>query len=163
MYPLWAKEIRKVHLFFYSLFCGSYFLLDLFLCISFSHSEPNIATAAWRRSRRKVITEQRTASSRFTFLWPWLLFQLISPYICNEALYQFSNWGWDHTNKNTLWIKSVFWSLPLTYWKIKSFEVLWLQFSPAHLSHYVSSVTVRDVYIIDMQIGVPFRAGDVIF
>ncbi|KAH0744855.1 hypothetical protein KY290_032848 [Solanum tuberosum] len=31
--------------------------------LSFSHSEPNIATAAWRRSRRKVITEQRTASS----------------------------------------------------------------------------------------------------
>ncbi|XP_009623887.1 probable serine/threonine-protein kinase SIS8 isoform X1 [Nicotiana tomentosiformis] len=31
--------------------------------LSLSHSEPNIATAAWRRSRRKVITEQRTASS----------------------------------------------------------------------------------------------------
>ncbi|CAN4103230.1 unnamed protein product [Withania somnifera] len=31
--------------------------------LSFSHSEPNIATAAWRRSRRKIITEQRTASS----------------------------------------------------------------------------------------------------
>ncbi|XP_010522101.1 PREDICTED: serine/threonine-protein kinase EDR1 isoform X2 [Tarenaya hassleriana] len=28
-----------------------------------SHSEPNIATAFWRRSRRKVIAEQRTASS----------------------------------------------------------------------------------------------------
>lgn len=31
--------------------------------ISLSHSEPNIATAFWRRSRRKVIVEQRTASS----------------------------------------------------------------------------------------------------
>ncbi|KAG5140185.1 hypothetical protein JHK84_033953 [Glycine max] len=30
---------------------------------SFSHSEPNIATAFGRRSRRKVIAEQRTASS----------------------------------------------------------------------------------------------------
>nr|VDC79785.1 unnamed protein product [Brassica rapa] len=28
-----------------------------------SHSEPNIATVFWRRSRRKVIAEQRTASS----------------------------------------------------------------------------------------------------
>lgn len=34
-----------------------------------SHSEPNIATVFWRRSRRKVIAEQRTASSRF-FLAP---------------------------------------------------------------------------------------------
>ncbi|GKV17157.1 hypothetical protein SLEP1_g27693 [Rubroshorea leprosula] len=31
--------------------------------LSLSHSEPNIATAFWRRSRRKVIVEQRTASS----------------------------------------------------------------------------------------------------
>ncbi|KAH9791337.1 protein kinase domain-containing protein [Citrus sinensis] len=31
--------------------------------LSFSHSEPNIATTFWRRSRRKVIAEQRTASS----------------------------------------------------------------------------------------------------
>lgn len=30
---------------------------------SLSHSEPNIATTFWRRSRRKVIAEQRTASS----------------------------------------------------------------------------------------------------
>lgn len=59
------SECSSVFLLF--LFCGSYFLLDLFLCISFSHSEPNIATAAWRRSRRKVITEQRTASSRLLF------------------------------------------------------------------------------------------------
>ncbi|KAF9593657.1 hypothetical protein IFM89_024474, partial [Coptis chinensis] len=28
-----------------------------------SHSEPNIANTFWRRSRRKVIAEQRTASS----------------------------------------------------------------------------------------------------
>ncbi|GMP67493.1 hypothetical protein CsSME_00027458 [Camellia sinensis var. sinensis] len=33
--------------------------------LSLSHSEPNIATTFWRRSRRKVIAEQRTASSRF--------------------------------------------------------------------------------------------------
>ncbi|CAI0461100.1 unnamed protein product [Linum tenue] len=32
-------------------------------CLSLSHSEPNIATAFWRRSRKKVIAEQRTASS----------------------------------------------------------------------------------------------------
>ncbi|TXG55032.1 hypothetical protein EZV62_020288 [Acer yangbiense] len=32
--------------------------------LSLSHSEPNIATTFWRRSRRKVIAEQRTASSR---------------------------------------------------------------------------------------------------
>ncbi|KAM1166407.1 hypothetical protein ACFX13_026265 [Malus domestica] len=31
--------------------------------LSFSHSEPNIATTFWRRSRRKAIAEQRTASS----------------------------------------------------------------------------------------------------
>ncbi|KAJ9147114.1 hypothetical protein P3X46_029312 [Hevea brasiliensis] len=31
--------------------------------LSLSHSEPNIATTFWRRSRKKVITEQRTASS----------------------------------------------------------------------------------------------------
>ncbi|XP_022750799.1 serine/threonine-protein kinase EDR1-like isoform X2 [Durio zibethinus] len=31
--------------------------------LSLSHSEPNITTAFWRRSRRKVIAEQRTASS----------------------------------------------------------------------------------------------------
>lgn len=31
--------------------------------LSLSHSEPNIATTFWRRSRRKVITEARTASS----------------------------------------------------------------------------------------------------
>ncbi|KAK9010661.1 hypothetical protein V6N11_043536 [Hibiscus sabdariffa] len=31
--------------------------------LSPSHSEPNIANAFWRRSRRKVIAEQRTASS----------------------------------------------------------------------------------------------------
>ncbi|XP_031494390.1 serine/threonine-protein kinase CTR1-like isoform X1 [Nymphaea colorata] len=31
--------------------------------LSVSHSEPNIANAFWRRSRRKVIAEQRTASS----------------------------------------------------------------------------------------------------
>ncbi|XP_028065495.1 serine/threonine-protein kinase EDR1-like isoform X2 [Camellia sinensis] len=31
--------------------------------LSLSHSEPNIATTFWRRSRRKVIAEQRTASS----------------------------------------------------------------------------------------------------
>ncbi|XP_057953377.1 probable serine/threonine-protein kinase SIS8 isoform X1 [Malania oleifera] len=31
--------------------------------LSLSHSEPDIATAFWRRSRRKVIAEQRTASS----------------------------------------------------------------------------------------------------
>ncbi|XP_044465018.1 serine/threonine-protein kinase EDR1-like isoform X2 [Mangifera indica] len=31
--------------------------------LSSSHSEPNIATTFWRRSRRKVIAEQRTASS----------------------------------------------------------------------------------------------------
>ncbi|PON96437.1 Mitogen-activated protein kinase kinase kinase [Trema orientale] len=31
--------------------------------LSLSHSEPNIATSFWRRSRRKVIAEQRTASS----------------------------------------------------------------------------------------------------
>ncbi|KAF9618176.1 hypothetical protein IFM89_000645, partial [Coptis chinensis] len=30
---------------------------------SLSHSEPNIANTFWRRSRRKVIAEQRTASS----------------------------------------------------------------------------------------------------
>ncbi|XP_057953384.1 serine/threonine-protein kinase EDR1-like isoform X3 [Malania oleifera] len=33
--------------------------------LSLSHSEPDIATAFWRRSRRKVIAEQRTASSRY--------------------------------------------------------------------------------------------------
>ncbi|XP_009370533.1 probable serine/threonine-protein kinase SIS8 isoform X4 [Pyrus x bretschneideri] len=33
--------------------------------LSFSHSEPNIATTFWRRSRRKAIAEQRTASSRY--------------------------------------------------------------------------------------------------
>ncbi|XP_025614629.1 uncharacterized protein [Arachis hypogaea] len=33
-------------------------------CLSLSHSEPNIATAFGRRSRRKAIAEQRTASSR---------------------------------------------------------------------------------------------------
>ncbi|KAK6141224.1 hypothetical protein DH2020_025021 [Rehmannia glutinosa] len=33
--------------------------------LSLSHSEPNIAATFWRRSRRKVIAEQRTASSRF--------------------------------------------------------------------------------------------------
>ncbi|XP_050227680.1 probable serine/threonine-protein kinase SIS8 isoform X2 [Mercurialis annua] len=32
--------------------------------MSLSHSEPNIATTFWRRSRKKVIAEQRTASSR---------------------------------------------------------------------------------------------------
>ncbi|KAI3958269.1 hypothetical protein MKW92_002001 [Papaver armeniacum] len=31
--------------------------------LSISHSEPNIANTFWRRSRRKVIAEQRTASS----------------------------------------------------------------------------------------------------
>ncbi|KAJ7981582.1 putative Protein kinase [Quillaja saponaria] len=31
--------------------------------LSLSHSEPDIATSFWRRSRRKVIAEQRTASS----------------------------------------------------------------------------------------------------
>ncbi|XP_031256032.1 serine/threonine-protein kinase EDR1-like isoform X2 [Pistacia vera] len=31
--------------------------------LSLSHSEPNIATTFWRRSRKKVIAEQRTASS----------------------------------------------------------------------------------------------------
>ncbi|KAJ7948444.1 putative Protein kinase [Quillaja saponaria] len=31
--------------------------------LSLSHSEPNIATSFWRRSRRRVIAEQRTASS----------------------------------------------------------------------------------------------------
>ncbi|XVF14576.1 hypothetical protein REPUB_Repub09cG0073000 [Reevesia pubescens] len=31
--------------------------------LSLSHSEPDIATTFWRRSRRKVIAEQRTASS----------------------------------------------------------------------------------------------------
>ncbi|KAK2991800.1 hypothetical protein RJ640_013131, partial [Escallonia rubra] len=31
--------------------------------MSLSHSEPNIATSFWRRSRRKAIAEQRTASS----------------------------------------------------------------------------------------------------
>ncbi|KAA8526288.1 hypothetical protein F0562_008509 [Nyssa sinensis] len=31
--------------------------------LSLSHSEPNIATTFWRRSRRKVIADQRTASS----------------------------------------------------------------------------------------------------
>ncbi|CAM8982855.1 unnamed protein product [Rhodiola kirilowii] len=31
--------------------------------LSLSHSEPNIATAVWRRNRRKAIAEQRTASS----------------------------------------------------------------------------------------------------
>nr|GLL34675.1 serine/threonine-protein kinase EDR1-like isoform X1 [Ipomoea trifida] len=31
--------------------------------MSLSHSEPNIPTTFWRRSRRKIITEQRTASS----------------------------------------------------------------------------------------------------
>ncbi|KAJ4976744.1 hypothetical protein NE237_001850 [Protea cynaroides] len=31
--------------------------------LSLSHSEPNIANAFWRRSRKKVIAEQRTASS----------------------------------------------------------------------------------------------------
>ncbi|XP_020527918.1 dual specificity protein kinase splB isoform X2 [Amborella trichopoda] len=31
--------------------------------LSLSHSEPNIANAFWRRSRRKAIAEQRTASS----------------------------------------------------------------------------------------------------
>lgn len=41
---------------------------------SFSHSEPNIATAFGRRSRRKVIAEQRTASSRLFIisLWFWI-------------------------------------------------------------------------------------------
>lgn len=37
----------------------------LFKSFSLSHSEPNIATTFWRRSRRKAIAEQRTASSRF--------------------------------------------------------------------------------------------------
>ncbi|KAF6173995.1 hypothetical protein GIB67_039946 [Kingdonia uniflora] len=32
--------------------------------VSSSHSEPNIANVFWRRSRRKAIAEQRTASSR---------------------------------------------------------------------------------------------------
>ncbi|XP_042976465.1 serine/threonine-protein kinase EDR1-like isoform X4 [Carya illinoinensis] len=32
--------------------------------LSLSHSEPNIANTFWRRSRRKAIAEQRTASSR---------------------------------------------------------------------------------------------------
>ncbi|CAN1199796.1 Probable serine/threonine-protein kinase SIS8 [Linum perenne] len=35
---------------------------------SSSHSEPNIAATFWRRSRKKVIAEQRTASSRFLFV-----------------------------------------------------------------------------------------------
>lgn len=46
----------------------SEFLLDLFLFTSSSHSEPNIATTFWRRGRSKVITEPRTASSRFVFI-----------------------------------------------------------------------------------------------
>ncbi|XP_040370974.1 serine/threonine-protein kinase EDR1 isoform X4 [Rosa chinensis] len=33
--------------------------------LSLSHSEPNIATTFWRRSRRKAIAEQRTASSSY--------------------------------------------------------------------------------------------------
>lgn len=49
------------------------------MCISSfsntSHSEPNIATVFWRRSRRKVIAEQRTASSRFfLLLLAWIIF-----------------------------------------------------------------------------------------
>ena len=39
-------------------------LLDVVISLSFSHSEPNIATAFGRRSRRKIIAEPRTASSR---------------------------------------------------------------------------------------------------
>ncbi|XP_021593715.1 probable serine/threonine-protein kinase SIS8 isoform X4 [Manihot esculenta] len=38
---------------------------------SLSHSEPNIATAFWRRSRKKVIAEQRTASSRYHYPLNW--------------------------------------------------------------------------------------------
>lgn len=43
--------------------------MDPFHCLSVSHSEPNIATTFWRRSRRKAIAEQRTASSRFFFFF----------------------------------------------------------------------------------------------
>jgi len=52
--------------------CTSYFLLtDSVNYLSLSHSEPNIATAFGRRSRRKAIAEQRTASSRL-FIIPFI-------------------------------------------------------------------------------------------
>ncbi|KAF9587901.1 hypothetical protein IFM89_006155 [Coptis chinensis] len=36
--------------------------------LSLSHSEPNIANTFWYQSRRKVVAEQRTASSRVSIL-----------------------------------------------------------------------------------------------
>ncbi|CAH2059968.1 unnamed protein product [Thlaspi arvense] len=44
-----------------------------------SHSEPNIATVFWRRSRRKVIAEQRTASSRFSLALSGLYYSNQNP------------------------------------------------------------------------------------
>lgn len=48
--------------------------IELFLLtiLNLSHSEPNIATTFWRRSQRKVIAEQWTASSRCSLI-PHLL------------------------------------------------------------------------------------------
>jgi hypothetical protein len=53
--------------------CTNYFLLnDSVNYLSLSHSEPNITTAFGRRSRRKVIAEQRTASSRLFIIIPFI-------------------------------------------------------------------------------------------
>lgn len=60
------------------MYCTNYFLLnDSVNYLSLSHSEPNIATAFGRRSRRKVIAEQRTASSRL-FIIPFISFGMMN-------------------------------------------------------------------------------------
>ena len=60
--------------------------------LSFSHSEPNIATAFGRRSRRKVIAEQRTASSRLFIIS--FCFGLMSVHVTFTTNCWYCSWSW---------------------------------------------------------------------
>lgn len=93
-----------------------YFSILFSYCLSLSHSEPNIATTFWRRSRRKVIAEQRTASSRFSL-------PMCSHCLC-DTIYYLWNLTWNAICGMTISICIAFFNIHMPQWRYPT--SLWL-------------------------------------
>ena len=93
-----------------------FLLIGFVNSLSLSHSEPNIATAFGRRSRRKVIAEQRTASSRLfmiLFVLDWYEYAYVRFRLAHDQYYSWSQffllcWSWSLETLQFLLLEKAF-------------------------------------------------------
>lgn len=78
----------------------------IFKLFSSSHSESNIANTFWRRSRKKVIAETRTASSRFFLMLKQHRLLFLSFKLHSRMILLCKFWKWI-LGKHSSWTKYV--------------------------------------------------------